>query len=104
MEDKLSKGGNYKRLKKESKPEYGNSGPENKVHPLSKFLDPPLPFLFIITTTTPITTTSTTTTTTGELGTSLPGHGPVVTMLLHQPGPQLKLPSSRNKSIYVISV
>ena len=33
MEDKLSKGGNYRRLKKGSKPEYGNSGPENFVHP-----------------------------------------------------------------------
>ena len=28
----------------------------------------------------------------------------VVTMLLHQPGPQLKLPIWRNKSIYAISV
>ena len=28
----------------------------------------------------------------------------LVTMLLHQPGPQLKLPSWRNKSIYAISV
>ena len=28
----------------------------------------------------------------------------VVTMLLHQPGPQLKLPNWRNKSIYAISV
>ena len=33
MEDKLLKGGNYKRFKKRSKPEYGNSGPENFVHP-----------------------------------------------------------------------
>ena len=33
MEDKLSKGGNYKRFKKGSKTEYGNSGPENFVHP-----------------------------------------------------------------------
>ena len=36
MEDKLSKGGNNKRLKKGSKPECGNSGPENFVHPLYK--------------------------------------------------------------------
>ena len=28
----------------------------------------------------------------------------IVTMLLHQPGPQLKLPAWRNKSIYAISV
>ena len=28
----------------------------------------------------------------------------IVTMLLHQPGPQLKFPSWRNKSIYAISV
>ena len=28
----------------------------------------------------------------------------LVTMLLHQPGPQLKLPSWCNKSIYAISV
>ena len=28
----------------------------------------------------------------------------LVTMLLHQPGPQLKLPSWRNKSIYAISM
>ena len=33
MEDKISKGGNYKRLKKGSKREHGNSGPENFVHP-----------------------------------------------------------------------
>ena len=33
MEDKLLKGGNYKRFKKGSKPEYGNSAPENFVHP-----------------------------------------------------------------------
>ena len=33
MEDKLLKGGNYKRFKKGSKPEYGNLGPENFVHP-----------------------------------------------------------------------
>ena len=33
MEDKLSKGGNYKRFKKGSKREHGNSGPENFVHP-----------------------------------------------------------------------
>ena len=32
MEDKLSKGDDYKRFKKGSKPEYGNSGPENFVH------------------------------------------------------------------------
>ena len=36
MEDKLSKGGNYKKIKKGSKPEYGNSGPENFVHPTFK--------------------------------------------------------------------
>ena len=42
MEDKISKGGNYKRFKKRSKRYHGNSGPENFVHPLSKFLDPPL--------------------------------------------------------------
>ena len=42
MEGKLLKGDNYKRFKKGSKPEYSNSGPENFVHPLSKFLDPPL--------------------------------------------------------------
>ena len=36
MEDKLSKGGNYKRFKKGSKPEYGNSGPDNFVHTLFK--------------------------------------------------------------------
>ena len=33
MEDKISKGGNYKRLKKGSKREHGNSVPENFVHP-----------------------------------------------------------------------
>ena len=33
MEDKISKGGNYKRLQKGSKREHGNSGPENFVHP-----------------------------------------------------------------------
>ena len=33
MEDKLLKGGNYKRFIKGSKPEYGNLGPENFVHP-----------------------------------------------------------------------
>ena len=32
MEDKISKGGNYKRFKKESKREHGNLGPENFVH------------------------------------------------------------------------
>ena len=42
MEDKLSKGGNNKRFQKGSKPEYGNSGPENFVHPPFKILDPPL--------------------------------------------------------------
>ena len=44
MEDKLSKRGNYRRFKKGSKPEYGNSGPENFVHPTFKILDPPLVF------------------------------------------------------------
>ena len=33
MEDKISKGDNYERLKKESKREHGNSGTENFVHP-----------------------------------------------------------------------
>ena len=33
MEDKLSKGGNYKRFKKGSKREHGNLGTENFVHP-----------------------------------------------------------------------
>ena len=37
MKDKLSKGGNYKRFKKGSKPEYSNSGPENFVHPRPLF-------------------------------------------------------------------
>ena len=32
MEDKISKGGNYKRFKKGSKWEYSNLGPENFVH------------------------------------------------------------------------
>ena len=32
------------------------------------------------------------------------GPGFLVTMLLHQPGPQLKLPSWRYKSIHAISV
>ena len=33
-----------------------------------------------------------------------PSNTNIVTMLLHHPGPQLKLPSWRNKSIYAISV
>ena len=33
MEDKISKGGNYKRFKKGSKWEHGNLGPENFVYP-----------------------------------------------------------------------
>ena len=36
MEDKLSKRGNYKRSKKGSNLEYGNSGPDILVHPLFK--------------------------------------------------------------------
>ena len=36
MEDKLSTGGNNKRFRKGPKPEYGNSGPENFVHPAFK--------------------------------------------------------------------
>ena len=48
MEDKLSKGGNYKRFKKESKPEYGNSGPEIFVHPPFKISgSAPVPCFFL---------------------------------------------------------
>ena len=42
MEDKISKGGNYKRFKKVSKREHGNSGTKNLVNLLSKVLDLPL--------------------------------------------------------------
>ena len=42
MEYKISEGCNYKRVKKGSKREHGNSGTENFVHPPSNFLYPPL--------------------------------------------------------------
>ena len=48
MEDKLSKGGNYKRFKKGSKREHGNSGPENFVHPSFKISgSAPAPYFYI---------------------------------------------------------